>query len=189
MRLISVNVGTPRTVPAGDRQVLTAIVKAPVAGPVGVKTLNVDGDRQADLRVHGGPAKAVYLYPHEHYAFWRGELPDMELTPGAFGENLTTEGVLETRVSPGDRVELGTAVFRVTTPRMPCFKLGIRFGRADMVKRFWQSGRCGLYLAVEREGQIQAGDEIRVVRASADGRTIADAFLARARAKGEQGPL
>lgn len=180
-RLVSVNVGRPRAIGSGERTIRTAIFKAPVTGPVTVRTLNIDGDRQADLRVHGGPQKAVYLYPHEHYAFWRSELPDANLDLAAFGENLTTEGVMESDVSPGDLLEMGTTQFRVTIPRMPCFKLAAKFERADMVKRFWQSGRCGFYLAVVREGQIAAGDEIHLTRAGEASATIAGVFAARAR--------
>jgi MOSC domain-containing protein YiiM len=121
---------------------------------------NLEGDQQSDLSVHGGPEKAVYVYPMEHYAFWRLELPEAELPWGAFGENLTTEGLLEDDVWIGDRYRVGTAELVVTQPRMPCYKLALRFGRSDMVKRFLQSGRSGFYLAVEREGDVGAGDAI-----------------------------
>jgi MOSC domain-containing protein YiiM len=181
MKVISVNVGLPRAVESGGEIVTTAIFKAPVHGPVRVRALLLEGDGQADLRAHGGARKAVYAYPHEHYAFWRGELPDAELDPGVFGENLTTEGVLEHDVAPGDTIEIGTAVFEVTVPRMPCYKLGIRFGRADIVKRFWASGRCGFYLSVAREGTIEAGDAIRRSRAPGERTTIAQLFGERAR--------
>ena len=123
-----------------------------------VRTLNIDGDQQSDLTVHGGTAKAVYCYPSEHYAYWRDELPGVDLPWGVFGENLTTEGLLETDVSIGDRFRAGTAEFLVTQPRQPCFKLGIRFGREDIIRRFWASGRPGFYVAVVREGEIAAGD-------------------------------
>jgi MOSC domain-containing protein YiiM len=161
--------------------VTTAIFKSPVPGPVAVKTLNIDGDRQADLSVHGGARKAVYVYPHEHYAFWRSELPHADLGYGAFGENLTTDGLLEAGVSPGDVVEIGTAAFEITIPRMPCYKLGLRFDRLDMVKRFWRSRRCGFYLSVRREGTIAAGDAIRLTRMPGDRPTIAGVFAARGR--------
>jgi MOSC domain-containing protein YiiM len=139
MRVLSVNVGMPKQLPT----VLTSIFKSPVEGRVAVRRHNIDGDRQSDLTVHGGPNKAVYCYPAEHYDYWKEQLPDMDLPYGAFGENLTTEGLTEDAVSIGDRFQVGSAVLRVTQPRMPCFKLGIRFGRADMVKRFWRSGRSG----------------------------------------------
>jgi MOSC domain-containing protein YiiM len=178
-RILSINVGLPRAVEWRGEIVTTSIFKSPVPGPVAVRTMNLDGDRQADLTVHGGARKAVYVYPHEHYAFWRGELPHADLGFGAFGENLTTQGVLESDVSSGDMLEIGTAVFHVTIPRMPCYKLGIRFDRADMVKRFWRSRRCGFYLSVAREGSITAGDEIRLTRAHGPDATIADVFAAR----------
>ena len=179
MRVVSINVGLPRAIEWQGEYVTTGIFKSPVPGPVAVRTMNLDGDRQADLTVHGGARKAVYVYPHEHYAYWRGELPHADLGFGAFGENLTTEGMLESDVSPGDILEIGTALFEVTIPRMPCYKLGIRFERADMVKRFWRSRRCGFYLSVSREGEITAGDEIRLTRAHQPGPTIAEVFAAR----------
>src|SRR5258707_1815367 len=160
MKLVSINVGLPREVQWHGKTVLTSIFKAPVAGPVKVGRLNLEGDRQSDLNVHGGADKAVYVYPAEHYAFWRAELPGVALPWGAFGENLTTEGLMEDSVHIGDRFRIGFAEFAVTQPRMPCFKLGIRFGRPDMVKRFLRSGRTGFYLAVTREGEVAAGNAV-----------------------------
>jgi MOSC domain-containing protein YiiM len=178
MTVLSINVGLPRAIEWHGEYVTTSIFKSPVPGPVAVRTMNLDGDRQADLSVHGGARKAVYVYPHEHYAFWREELPHADLGFGAFGENLTIQGILESDVSAGDILEIGTALFHVTIPRMPCYKLGIRFDRADMVKRFWRSRRCGFYLSVAREGEITAGDEIQLTRAHG-GPTIAEVFAAR----------
>lgn len=181
MTVLSINVGLPRTVEWRGELVTTGIFKTAVPGPVAVNALNIEGDRQADLTVHGGTRKAVYAYPYEHYAFWRGELPDADLRFGAFGENLTVTGLLETEVSAGDRLEIGTAAFEVTIPRMPCYKLGVRFDRLDMVKRFWRSRRCGFYLAVTREGTIAPGDAIRVTRAPGRPPSIAAVFAARDR--------
>jgi MOSC domain-containing protein YiiM len=160
MKLVSVNVGLPRQVEWRGRSVTTGIFKSPVAGRVPVRTLNLDGDRQADLSVHGGPEKAVYAYPTEHYEYWREELPGVDLPPGSFGENLTTEGLRETEVRIGDRFRIGSTVLRVTQPRMPCHKLGVKFERDDMVRRFLASERTGFYLAVVREGDVGAGDAI-----------------------------
>jgi MOSC domain-containing protein YiiM len=160
MKLLSINVGLPREVEWRGKVVRTSIFKVPVSGRVRVMRQNVQGDRQSDLSVHGGPDKAVYAYPSEHYAFWRNELPGAELAWGAFGENLTTEGWSEDKVHVGDRFRAGSAEFVVTQPRMPCFKLGIRFNRPDMVKRFLRSGRTGFYLAVLQEGEIGAGDSV-----------------------------
>jgi MOSC domain-containing protein YiiM len=174
MKVISVNVGLPREVESRGRKVLTSIFKAPVAGRVAVTKLNLAGDKQSDLSVHGGPDKAVYAYPAEHYAFWRKELPDMEFPLGAFGENLTTEGLLENAVRIGDRFRAGSAEFIVTQPRMPCFKLGIRFGRPDMVKRFLRSGRTGFYFAVLREGEVGAGDSIERIAEGEGGVSVTD---------------
>ena len=163
MRLISVNVGLPREVYWQGRMISTGIFKEPVEGPVRVARLNLDGDGQADLTVHGGPTKAVYAYPSEHYEFWRGELPGTVFEWGRFGENLTTEGLDEESVSIGDRYRVGTTRLVVTEPRMPCFKLGLRFGDPKMIKRFLQSQRTGFYFGVEEEGRVEAGDTIELL--------------------------
>ena len=176
MKVISVNIGLPREVEWRNEIVLTSIFKEPVAGRVRVDRLNIEGDRQSDLTVHGGVNKAVYVYPSEHYEFWRNELPDADLPWGAFGENLTTAGLTEDAVRLGDRIAIGSAEFVVTQPRMPCYKLTIRFGRADMIKRFYRSGRSGFYVAVTKEGEIGAGDEITLLSRDDDAITIAEAF-------------
>ena len=142
---------------------MTSIFKAPVSGRIRVNRLNLVGDQQSDLTVHGGVDKAVYVYPSEHYEYWREQLPDFPLPWGAFGENFTSEGLLEDAIRIGDRLRIGTAEFAVTQPRMPCFKLGIRFDRADMVKRFLQSGRSGFYLSVSQEGEVTAGDTVTFI--------------------------
>ncbi len=160
MKIKSLNVGLPREATWNHQTVLTGIFKEPVTGPVMLRRLNFDGDRQADLSVHGGPTKAAYAYPHEHYAYWRNELPDHDLPVGMFGENLTTEGFDEESVCIGDRFRIGQAVVVVTEPRMPCQKLAIKFGRADILKRFLKSQRTGFYFGVVEEGIVQAGDEI-----------------------------
>lgn len=163
MRVVSVNAGVPRTVRVRGREVTTGIFKAPVAGRVPVRRLNLAGDGQADLALHGGAAKAVYAYPLEHYAFWRDELA-RELPPGAFGENLTVAGMpLEDEVAVGDRFRVGSAELVVTQPRLPCYKLALRLERRDVVRRFLASGRTGYYLAVEAEGDVAAGDRIETV--------------------------
>jgi MOSC domain-containing protein YiiM len=174
MKLISVNVGLPREINVGGKTVRTSIWKNPVQGRVHVSTLNVDGDQQSDLSVHGGVDKAVYLYPSEHYSYWRAQLPDAELPWGAFGENFTTEGILEDHTRIGDHIRVGSAEFVVTQPRMPCFKLGIRFSRRDMVKRFLQSKRSGFYLAVLREGDVGKNDAIEFTERQENGVTITD---------------
>jgi MOSC domain-containing protein YiiM len=163
MRVVSVNAGLPRNVMWHGRTVTTGIFKQAVAGRVPLRTLNLDGDRQADLAVHGGEFKAVYCYPIEHYDYWRKELPGRELPAGMFGENFTTDGLLEDTVHLGDRFSMGSAEVVVTQPRMPCYKLGVRFQSDDMVRRFLASERTGFYLAVTREGKVGAGDEIKVI--------------------------
>jgi len=174
VKVLSVNAGLPREVEWRAKVVLTSIFKAPVPGRVRVTRLNILGDRQSDLSVHGGADKAIYAYPSEHYAFWRNELPGTDFSWGAFGENLTTEGLLEDRVHIGDRFRAGSAEFIVTQPRMPCFKLGIRFNRPDMVKRFLRSGRTGFYLSVLLEGDIGAGDSLKLVAEDDSHITVAD---------------
>jgi MOSC domain-containing protein YiiM len=174
MKLISVNVGLPREVAWNGGRVTTGIFKQPVQGPIRVQRVNLVGDKQADLSVHGGPHKAAYAYPVEHYTYWRRELPDRELTWGIFGENLTTEGLHESAVYIGDRFRIGTAELVVTQPRVPCYKLGIRFGRPDMVKRFLSSRRTGFYFAVAQEGELDGGDPIELVAREAESLTVAD---------------
>jgi len=168
MKVISVNVGVPRDVLWHGRTVTTGIFKEPAAGRVALHKLNLDGDGQADLTVHGGEYKAVYCYPVEHYGYWKKELPGRELPMGMFGENFTTEGVLEQELHLGDRLGIGSAEVLVTQPRLPCYKLGVRFGSDDMVKRFLASGRSGFYVAVAREGKVGAGDEITVLSRDAN---------------------
>jgi MOSC domain-containing protein YiiM len=174
VRVVSISVGRPREVQWRGRTTLTSIFKTPVSGRVRVGRVNIEGDEQSDLSVHGGPEKAVYAYPIEHYPFWRRELPDTEWNWGAFGENLTTEGLVEDEVWIGDRYRVGTAELVVTQPRMPCYKLAIRFGRPDMVKRFHGSGRNGFYLAVHREGEVGAGDAIERLARDERRLTVAD---------------
>jgi MOSC domain-containing protein YiiM len=174
MKLISVNVGLPRDVNWQGRIVQTSIWKNPVAQRIHVSKLNLEGDRQSDLSVHGGADKAVYAYPSEHYSYWHRTLPDVDLPWGVFGENFTTEGILEDRVHIGDRLQIGSAEFIVTQPRMPCFKLGIRFNRMDMVKRFLEGKRTGFYFAVLREGEVAEGDPIHYGDPQQDALTIAD---------------
>ena len=173
-RILSVNVGQPRQVEVGNSLVLTSIFKSPVEGRVAVCPHNIEGDRQSDLTVHGGPNKAVYCYPHEHYGYWRQQLPGMDLPYAVFGENLTTEGFTEDAVCIGDRFRVGSAILQVTQPRMPCFKLAIRFGRADMVKLFWNSGRPGIYFSIVEEGDLAAGDAIERVAEGREAVSVAD---------------
>jgi len=164
MKVISVSVGKPEIMKTkNEGLVSTAIFKKQVAGRVKVNQFNLEGDAQADLSVHGGWSKSVYVYPHEHYAFWKSELPEIPFENGNFGENLTTEGLLETEMFVGDRVRIGTAEFGVTEPRMPCYKLGVRFGRSDIIRRFLQSHRSGFYLTVLKTGELGAGDPVEIL--------------------------
>ena len=182
MKLVSVNVGMPRLLAGAGATFKTGIFKNPVEGRVQLRTTNLDGDRQADLSVHGGPNKAVYGYPSEHYAAWSAELRSAELPElldparpwGAFGENFTTEDLLETEVSVGDRYRVGSAVVRVTTPRLPCYKLAAKFQRDDMIERFLRSGRCGFYFAVVQEGEVGVGDKFEFLEREDPTLTIAE---------------
>jgi len=176
MKLISVNVGRPRHIEWHGEEVATSIFKTPVAGPHRVQTLGIVGNEQADLTVHGGVKKAVYVYPSEHYAYWREQLPDTRFDWGAFGENLTTEGLLEEQVHVGDRLLVGSAEFLVTQPRQPCYKLGIRFDRLDMPKRFHVSGFSGFYLAVITEGVVEAGNPVTLIPGDRTQGTITQLF-------------
>ncbi len=189
MRLISVNVGLPRAVQWKGNTVTTGIYKQPVAERVALRAHNLEGDGQADLSVHGGADKAVYLYPAEHYAFWRREFPDTELPWGMFGENLTTEGLLESTAHIGDRLRIGSAVVRITEPRIPCYKLALRFKRVDVVKRFLASARSGFYAAVEQAGEVQAGDALTLLSRDGLGLTVADITRIYAHAKDDLATL
>jgi MOSC domain-containing protein YiiM len=162
MKIVSLNIGLPREVVWHGRRVTTAIYKSAVGGRVPLQRLNLHGDGQADLSVHGGESKAVYCYPYEHYAWWADQLGS-ELPMGMFGENLTTEGLDEDSVHIGDQFSIGTALVTVTQPRLPCYKLGIRFQSDAMVRRFLDSGRTGFYLAVQQEGTLAAEDDIAVL--------------------------
>ena len=181
--LISVNVGLPREVDWQGRRVRTGIWKEPVSGPVRVGRLNLEGDGQADSRVHGGAAKAVYVYPAEHYEAWRAELDMPDLGWGGFGENLTTLGLSEEIVRIGDRLRIGTAAFQVTKPRLPCYKLAMRIDRPDIERRFLRTGRTGFYVSVVLEGRVAAGDAIEFEASSEKGPTVAE--VARAKSGGE----
>ena len=174
MKVISVNVGLPREVMWKGKTITTGIFKEPVAGRVALDALNLAGDRQADLRVHGGPDKAVYVYPVEHYDYWRGELPGVELPFGAFGENLTVEGLLENEIYIGERFRIGTTELVVRQPRLPCYKLAVKFQRDDIIKRFLDSRRTGFYFAVTREGELGAGDRIEILTRDPNGVTVPD---------------
>jgi MOSC domain-containing protein YiiM len=176
MKIISVNVGIPREVVWRGMPVATGIFKEPAHGPVHVNTLNLAGDRQADLTVHGGAEKAVYGYPAEHYEYWRNELPDVAFPWGKFGENLTTEGLLEDDLYIGDRVRIGSAVVMVTQPRLPCYKLAIRFERDDMVRRFLASGRSGFYFSVVEPGEVSAGSEVEILSRDPNRVAVVDIF-------------
>jgi MOSC domain-containing protein YiiM len=174
LKIISVNVGLTRVVMSNGDPVSTGIFKEPVAGRVMLRTLNLDGDRQADLSVHGGPSKAVYGYPSEHYGYWQQELPEMKLSWGMFGENFTTAGLFESELNIGDKFRVGSAIMMVTEPRMPCYKLGIRFGGSDIVKRFLASERTGFYFAVLEEGEVGAGDPIELIEKSQGSLRVSD---------------
>lgn len=175
MRIASVNVGMPAPLRRGDESVPSGIVKTPVAGRVHVGRTNLDGDGQADLRVHGGPDKAVYAYPAEHYGTWAAELGRDDMVPGLFGENLTLEGADEGDVLIGDRFRAGTALLEVSQPRIPCFKLGIRVGDPHFLRPFLQSGRTGFYLRVVEEGDLAAGDPVERVSRGEGGLSVLDA--------------
>lgn len=179
MNLVSLNCGLPRDVLWHGHNVTTSIYKEPVHERIALRTLNLDGDRQSDLTVHGGKDKAVYCYPVEHYSYWKTVLPDRSLPYGSFGENFSVdgfaqEGLAEQAVYVGDRFAVGSAEVVVTQPRLPCYKLGIRFESDDMVKQFLGSRRTGFYLAISREGEVGAGDELTLISHDPDSVSIAE---------------
>jgi MOSC domain-containing protein YiiM len=174
MKVISVNVGLPRQISYENRQVVTSIFKEPVEGRVKVTTLNLNGDVQADLSVHGGADKAVYSYSEEHYKYWKEAYPTIDMPCGMFGENLTTQGLNEDMVNIGDQYQIGTARLVVTQPRMPCYKLGIKFGRMDILKKFVNSQRPGIYYKVLKEGELGVGDNIKLIYRDKNNVTIND---------------
>ena len=174
MKVISLNVGLPRQVSWRGAMVLTSIFKEPVAGLVEIKRYNLLGDRQSDLTVHGGKHKAIYGYPSEHYEPWKRELPELAFPWGAFGENLTTEGLLENSLYIGDRLRIGSAILKVSQPRMPCYKLALRFDRDDMIKRLLTTGRSGFYFSVEQEGSIGKDSEIEFLSRDPNAVSITD---------------
>jgi MOSC domain-containing protein YiiM len=174
VKLLSLNVARPRLTVYKGETINTGIFKKAVSGRVALRTLNLDGDQQADLSVHGGPYKAVYAYPSEHYGYWRAELPNMELPWATFGENFTTEGLSEDELHVGDRFRIGKATIVVRQPRMPCYKLAARFQRDDMIERFLLSGLSGFYFSVEEEGEVGVGDSFELISRNQDGITIAE---------------
>ena len=163
MELVSVNVAVPKVVNINGKDVLTGIYKTPVQEATWVKLLGVDGDNQADKKVHGGPHQTVYCYPSEHYDFWQGTLSQKDLSAATFGENFTTFGLNESNLFIGDVFQIGEAAFQVTMPRIPCFKLVHKLGDKTMIKQFLHSGRSGFYCRVLKEGKVKAGDAINMV--------------------------
>ena len=176
MRIVSVNVGRPRLHSWKGTTFSTSIFKEPVGVRVMLHRTNLDGDRQADLSVHGGPDKAAYGYPAEHYDYWRERLPGRDLPWGAFGENFTTEGLLEPGISVGDRFRVGSAIVMVKTPRLPCFKLAAKFQRDEILEEFLRSERCGFYFSVMEEGEVSAGDEFQFLGGEIQTLTILEAL-------------
>jgi MOSC domain-containing protein YiiM len=174
MKLISLNVARPRLAVYKGTTINTGIFKEPVTGPVQLSTLNLEGDRQADLSVHGGPHKAVYAYPSEHYAYWHKELPGVNLPWGMFGENFTTSGLNEDELHVGDRFQIGSATVVVRQPRVPCYKLAAKFQRDDILERFLHSGRSGFYFSVEQEGLVPSGAPFKFISQDRRGITIAE---------------
>jgi MOSC domain-containing protein YiiM len=174
VKIVSLNVARPQLTVYKGASINTGIFKKPVSGRVMLRTLNLDGDRQADLSVHGGPHKAVYAYPSEHYGFWRKELPEMQLPWSMFGENFTTEGLEEDELRVGDRYRIGSATVMVRQPRIPCYKLAAKFQRDDILRRFLVSGRSGFYFSVEQEGEVEVGDSFELISRDHDGITIAE---------------
>src|SRR5262245_60230923 len=176
MELVSVNVGIPKVIKRENNEILTGIFKSAVEGPVMVRTLNLDGDRQADLKVHGGIYKAVYAYPAEHYPFWGSIYPELELPWGMFGENLTTVGMMELSMHIGDQFRVGTAILQVAQPRMRCCKLAAKFDDDEIIETCISSDRYGIYFADVKEGQLQAEDNMELADRDPARFSISDAL-------------
>ena len=174
MKILSVNIGLPRKVLFSGQIVTTGIFKEPVKGRIALRRLNLDGDRQADLTVHGGLDKAVYSYASEHYEYWQHELHGTRLPYGMFGENFTTEGLIEEDINIGDQFKVGSARIVTTQPRMPCYKLGVKFGQMDIIRRFLASGRPGVYFRVLQEGEVEAGDAMELISRDKNNVTVKD---------------
>jgi MOSC domain-containing protein YiiM len=177
VKLISLSVARPRLTVYKGTTINTGIFKEPVVGRVALRTLNLDGDQQADLSVHGGPLKAVYAYPAEHYEYWRRQLPDMDLPWSMFGENFTTEGLSEGNVQVGDRFRIGSSIVMIRQPRVPCYKLAAKFQRDDILQRFLRSGHSGFYFSVEQEGGVEVGDSFQLISREDNAITIAEMNL------------
>jgi MOSC domain-containing protein YiiM len=174
MKVLSVNVGLPRKVLFNGQTITTAIFKDPVKGPIMLRKINLDGDKQADLTVHGGADKAVYSYPVEHYDYWRKQYPNIDIIWGMFGENFTTQGLMEDTVNIGDQVQIGSAKLVATQPRMPCYKLGVRFGIMEIIRRFLSSGRPGIYFKVLKQGEVKTDDKIEIIEKDKNNVTVKD---------------
>ncbi len=174
MRVISVNVGLPRQVIYGGQIITTSIFKDSIRERVKLGKMNLDGDKQSDLKVHGGIEKAVYSYPMEHYDYWKKQYPKIDMPWGMFGENLTTEGLIEDSVNIGDQYQIGSSKLIVTQPRIPCYKLGIKFGQMDIVKKFMTGVRPGIYFKVLQEGEVGSGDDIELIYQDKDSVTVND---------------
>jgi MOSC domain-containing protein YiiM len=173
MKVLSTNIGHPREVLWQGRPVMTGIYKEPVDG-IYIRKFFVEGDNVLDPEVHGGESKAVYGYPSEHYEFWRHEFPRMKMPFGMFGENITTEGLFENELLVDSVYRVGTAILQVTKPRMPCYKLAIKFGRVDIIKRFMKSRKSGFYFTVIEEGMTKPGDPIVLEEPGDTGCSIQD---------------
>lgn len=172
MKVLSIHVGKPREVQYQGKTVATGIFKEKVNGPVRVNRLNLEGDQQADLSVHGGPDKAVYAYPAEHYSYWKTARPDLVFEPGIFGENLSVHGLNEDEACIGDRFKIGTAIFGITSPRMPCFKLGIKMKDPKFIKHFMQAQRTGFYFKVVQEGVVKSENPIEKIKSDPQQLTV-----------------
>jgi len=177
VKILSVNVGLPREFEYNNRTFMTGIFKARAVGKVRVRKMNLEGDGQADLSVHGGIDKAVYAYPSEHYGFWKEAYPWLEMPWGMLGENITTEGIDEHLVNIGDQFAFGSSILRVTQPRLPCQKLAAKFGGADVGKQMIAGRRTGFYLSVVWEGEVAAGDSIELLHRHNNSIKVSDVVL------------
>ena len=176
MKIISTNIGLPQTITWKEKTVQTGIFKKPVNKPIFLSKLGVDEDAVMNKKVHGGIDKSCYLYPTDHYAFWKQKYPDLDWNWGIFGENLSVAGLAENKMHIGDVLEIGESIVKITQPRIPCYKLGVRFGHQEIIKQFLEASRSGIYVKVLKEGFVQAGDQVYLLERQSNNLTVSQIF-------------
>lgn len=176
LKVVSLNVGKVKEVTYDGKTIRTGIYKKPIQEPLEAKGINIEGDDQGNRKTHGGIDRAIYSYPMEHYSYWKKQYPTKELPFGMFGENLTTEGLLEKDVKVGDIFKIGTTKIMALQPRMPCYRLGYKFDDEKIIDKFLETDYCGIFYRIIKEGKLQVGDEINLIKSDPDSMTIVEIF-------------